>query len=188
MDSFYSEAELKKMNFKHLGIDVKISRKTSIYGISNISIGDHTRIDDFCILSGDIILGNYVHIAAYTALFAGKSGIILKDFCGMSSRCVIYAESEDYSGLALTNPTIPDKYRKISGEKVILHKHVIVGTGSTIMPGVEIGEGTSIGSMSLVTKSLESWGIYVGIPCKKIKDRYKNILSLEAEMINRKVK
>lgn len=69
MDSFFSKEELQLLNIK-VGKNVKISRKSSIYGY-NIEIGDNVRIDDFCILSGKIRLGNYIHIAAYSALYGG---------------------------------------------------------------------------------------------------------------------
>lgn len=59
MDSFFSKEELQLLNIK-VGNNVKISRKSSIYGY-NIEIGDNVRIDDFCILSGKIRLGNYIH-------------------------------------------------------------------------------------------------------------------------------
>lgn len=72
MSSFYSTDELSKIGFKHIGNNVLLSKKTSIYGVENISIGDNTRIDDFCILSGNITIGNYVHIAAFCSLFAGN--------------------------------------------------------------------------------------------------------------------
>lgn len=184
MTSYYSNEELEKIGFKYLGTDVLISRKASIYGAGNISIGNNVRIDDFCILSGNITLGNYIHIAAYSALFGGTSGILMEDFCGLSSRCVIYADGDDYSGEALTNPTVDDRYRNVIGGKVTFKKHVIIGTGTSIMPGVEIGEGTSVGSMSLVSKSLDSWGIYVGSPCRKLKDRSKKLLELEHKFLN----
>lgn len=183
MTSFYTEEELKSLGLKHCGKNVLISRKASIYGVGNISIGDNVRIDDFCILSGKVTIGNYVHVAAYAALFAGDAGIVLKDFAGISSRSAIYAESDDYSGMAMTNPMIPDAYRFVSGSTVTLEKHVLLGTGSTVLPGVTIGEGTSVGSMSLVTKSLEPWGVYVGIPCKRMKERSKNLLELEKKFL-----
>ena len=192
MNSFYSLEELKKLGFKSIGagcndndLDVLLSKKASIYGIENISIGNHIRIDDFCILSGNVTIGNYVHIAAYCALFGGKSGIEIKDFSGVSSRTAIYAESDDYSGKALSNPTVPYEYRDVQGGKVVLEKHSIIGTGSTILPGVCVGEGTAVGSMSLVNKSLESWTIYIGIPCHKIKDRDKNLINLELKVIGK---
>lgn len=182
MNSFYSDEELKKIGFKSIGANVLISKKASLYGVEQIEIGNNVRIDDFCVLSGKIYLDNYIHIGAYSALFGGNAGIQMKDFSGLSSRCVIYAESDDYSGNSLTNPTVPAKLRSVSGGKVIIGKHVIVGTGSSIMPGVKIGDGASVGSMSLVNKSLSEWGIYIGIPCRRIKDRNRKVLDLEKEV------
>lgn len=181
--SFFSIEELKELGFKGVGKDVLVSRKASFYGIHNISIGNNVRIDDFCILSGKIEIGNYVHIAAYCALFGGDSGIELYDFSGISSRSVIYAESDDYTGKAMTNPTVPEDYRLVQGGKVVLEKHALIGTGCTILPGVTIGEGASVGSMSLINKSLDSWGMYVGIPCKFIKCRSKQLLDYEKKIV-----
>jgi len=181
-NSFYSESELLELGFKSIGNNVFISRKASIYGTNSIVIGNNVRIDDFCILSGKIVLGDYVHIAAYTALFGGNYGIEMKDYTVISSRCVVYAASDDYSGNALISPMVPEKYSNVTGGKVIIEKYVVVGTGTSIMPSVIIHEGTAIGSMSFVNKSLDGWGIYVGIPCKKIKDRSKKLLELEKQM------
>lgn len=180
---FYSEEELIRLGLKRCGKNVLISRKASIYGASQMSIGNNVRIDDFCIMSGNITLGNYVHIAAYTALFGGRAGIEMGDFSTLSSRCAVYAKSDDYSGSTLTNPTIPEKYLGTVEGRVSVKKHVVVGSGSTILPNVEIGEGSAIGSMSLVNKSLEQWGIYVGIPCKKIKERKRDLLALEKKFM-----
>ncbi|MCM1182577.1 MAG: acyltransferase [Roseburia sp.] len=181
--SFYSAKELEGIGFKNIGENVLISKKVSIYGAQNMSIGNHVRVDDFCVLSGELELGDYIHIAVYSALFGGKTGIIMRDFSGLSSRCVIYAESDDYSGEYLTNPTVDESYLNIRTGKVILDRHVIIGTGTSIMPGVLIGEGSAVGSMSLVNKSLEAWGIYAGIPCKKIKDRSNRLLKLEQKFM-----
>lgn len=181
--SFYSDNEMAEIGFKSLGTNVQISRKASIYGAEKITIGNNVRVDDFCVLSGNIILGNYVHIAVYSALFGGKAGIEIHDFCGVSSRCVVYAESDDYSGEALTNPTVPEEYLKIIAGRVILKKHVIIGSGTTILPGIEIGEGSAVGSMSLVNKTLGAWGIYVGIPCQYKKERSRKLLKMEREFL-----
>ena len=62
MNSFYSDEELKKIRFKSLGENVLISKKASIYSPEKIIIGNNVRIDDFCILSGNIQIGNHVHI------------------------------------------------------------------------------------------------------------------------------
>lgn len=177
--SFYSKEEIYDMGFKSCGENVLISRKASIYRVSNISIGENVRIDDFCILSGNITLGNYIHIGAYSALFGGAKGIEMMDFSGLSSRCVIYAETDDYQGDFLTNPTVSDAYRNVSGGKVTLHKHVIIGSGTCILPDVTLAEGVSVGAMSMVNQSLDEWGVYAGCPCKRIKERSKNLIALE---------
>lgn len=185
MSSFYSRDELQEIGFESIGDDVLVSRKASIYGAENISLGNHVRIDDFCVVSGNIKTGNYVHIAVYTCLFGGDVGIELADFTTVSSRCAIYAKSDDYSGTALANPMIPMEYNHVISGKVMLEKYVLIGTGSTVLPGVMIHEGTSVGSMSLVNRSLDSWGMYVGIPCRRIKDRKKDLLDKEREFLEK---
>ncbi len=184
--SFYSEEELKEIGLKSYGKNVLISRNATIYGADKISIGDNVRIDDFCILSGNISLGSYIHIAAYCGLFGGDAGIIMEDFTTLSSRCVVYGVSDDYSGAALTNPMLPDKFRNVTEGTVTIKKHSIIGTGSSILPDVTIGEGCSVGSMSLVNKSIDAWGIYVGIPCKRMKERKMDLLELEKKFLSEK--
>lgn len=51
----------------------------------------------------------------------------------------------------------------MSLKKVIIGKHVLIGTDTTVLPGVEIGEGSAIGSMSLINKSLDQWEFYAGV-------------------------
>ena len=184
-NGFYCEDELKQMGFSNIGSNVKISRRASIYNASKMIIGNNVRIDDFCVLSGRVELGDYIHVAVYSAIFAGDVGVKINDFSGLSSRCVIYAESDDYSGEYLTNPTVDEEFLGVISERVELGKHVIIGSGTTILPGVSIGDGTAVGSMSLVNKSLDSWGIYAGIPCKYIKKRSNKLLELEKEFLRK---
>ena len=185
MDSYLTKTELMALGLASVGDNVLISRFARIYSPEKIYIGSSVRIDDFCLLSGTIQLGSYIHIAAMTALFSGDAGIEIQDYSTLSFRCAVYAISDDYSGEAMTNPTVPDEYRKVTGEKVTIGKHVIVGTGSTILPGVNIGEGGSFGAMSLINKSTEPWGIYVGAPCRRIRDRKKDLLEFEKMLRNR---
>ena len=186
MNSFYSDEELRALGFKSVGKNVLISRKASFYGCEKMVIGDHVRIDDFCLLSGKITLGSYIHIASYSGLFAGDVGIEMKDFSGISSRCAVYAVSDDFSGEYMTNPTVPDRYKRIISGKVTLGRHVLIAAGSTILPDVTIGEGTSVWSMSLVNRSLPEWGMYFGVPCRKVGDRSKKLLELEKEFLGEK--
>ncbi|PPD54708.1 MAG: galactoside O-acetyltransferase [Methylotenera sp.] len=179
--SFYDDSELSKMGFLSLGKNVKISRKASIYNAARISIGDFSRIDDFCVLSagkGGIHIGRNVHIAVFCGLI-GQGSITLADFSGLSSRVMVYSSNDDYSGGALTNPTVPPEFTNVTSAPVHLEKHVIVGSGSIILPGVILQEGVAIGALSLVNRNCERFSIYMGSPAKRVRSRSEKLLESE---------
>lgn len=180
--SFYSEEELKSIGFKSIGKGCMISRKASIYGASNIEIGNYVRIDDFCVLSisKSLHIGNYVHIACFVSII-GSGEITLSDFCGLSGRVSLYSSTDDYSGEFMTNPMVPAKYTNVRSDFVYVGRHAIVGCGTVILPGVRIGNGAAIGAMTLVQKNCEDGYIYMGNPMKKIIARETNYLTLEKQ-------
>lgn len=173
--SFYSDDELLSMGFKSIGKGCCISRKASFYGVGKMSIGDNVRIDDFCILSGNITLGSNIHISAYVALY-GAEGIELEDYTGVSPRCTIYSAMDDFSGDYLIGPIHPEEYTNVTGGKVLVKKYSQIGANCVIFPNLTIKEGVVVGACSLVRHSLDEWGIYVGIPVKRLKDRSKQLL------------
>ena len=181
-----TKEELNKIGFKSLGENILISDKCSIYSPEKISIGSNVRIDDFSILSGDLKIGSYIHIAAGCYLYGGESGIEMMDFSGLSSRVSIYAASDDYTGKSLTNPTVPEKYKRILKGKVTIEKHVIIGSSTVILPRLTIREGASVGAQSLVIKNCEEWMGYFGSPAIKLKERKKDLLKLEKEFLREK--
>lgn len=178
---FLNKEELKKLNFKFLGENVLISDKASFHNTANIYIGNNTRIDDFCVLSagtGGIEIGSYVHIAVYTSLI-GKGKIKIDDYANLSSKISVYSSNYDYSGNYMTNPTIPDRFTNVEHDDVYIGKHVIIGSGSIILPGITIETGASIGYLTLIKEDCKSFGIYAGVPARYIRDRSKNILKIE---------
>lgn len=179
MTSFYTETELRNLGLKKYGKNVLISKKASLYSVGQIELGNDVRIDDFCILSGIINIGNYVHIAAYSALYGSDVGIVIKDFANISSRVSIYSISDDYSGNTMTNPMIPDEYKNLEKGRVTIEKHVIIGSTSVVLPNVTLAEGSAFGSFSFINADSEPWSVNAGIPAQKIKTREKKILDLE---------
>jgi len=119
MSNFLSENELKSIGIKRYGSNVLISRDAKFYSPHFIEVGDNVRIDDFCILSGNIKIKDYVHISAYASIFAGNEGVEIESYVSISSRCAIYAISDDYSGMFLANPMVPLKCRKVIEKKFI---------------------------------------------------------------------
>lgn len=186
--AFLNKKQLLNKGFRELGKNVLISDKVSVYGAENIIIADNVRIDDFCVLSagvGGVYIGSNVHIAV-GCLLVGDAKITLNDFVGLSSRVSIYSSTDDYSGKTLTNPTVPSEYKNVFSDNVELGRHVIIGSGSVVLPGVSIGEGSAIGALSMVSRNISDWTIASGVPAKRIKERKKDLLLLEEKYKNEK--
>jgi galactoside O-acetyltransferase len=184
---FLTETELEKVGFKKIGKNVLISDKCSIYNAKNIEIGSNVRIDDFVILSageGGIRIGSHIHIACYASLIGGGE-IIVEDFSQVSSRVTILSSSDDFSGDFLVGPCISSEFTNVKSKKVILKKHSVIGTGSTILPGVTLHEGAAVGAMSLVKNDIDEYTIFFGVPAKKQKNRSKKILDLENNFLKK---
>lgn len=181
--AYLSPDELDQIGFKSVGKDVKISRFAQIYDPHQMVIGDYSRIDDFCVVSGRVEIGNYVHITPMCLLAGGVPGIFIENFCTLAYGVKIFAQTDDYTGETLTNSLIPKKYKNETFASVILEKHVIVGTNAVIFPGVKVALGCALGAMSLVTTSTTPWGIYVGQPAMRKKERKMNLLKLEAAFL-----
>jgi galactoside O-acetyltransferase len=184
--SFYNPDKLPAIGLKSYGKNALISKKASFYSPMSISLGENVRIDDFCILSADIgsiSIGSYVHISAYTSLY-GKNGIVIKDYVSLSPHVIVFSASDDFSGKHICpSPVVPIKYSFVSGGKVVINKHVLVGAGSIIMPNVVIGEGSAIGAMSLVNRDTKEWGIYIGIPARFLKERSRELKEIELDLL-----
>ena len=181
----FARAVLEAMGFASLGSDLHISDRAAFYGCANIALGNNVRIDDFCVLSagpGGIEIGNHVHVAVYSSLI-GRAKIRLCDFSNISSRVSIYSSSDDYSGTAMTNPTIPDQYKNVLHADVFIGRHVIVGSGSVILPGTTLEEGVAVGALSLIKGSCAAFGIYAGNPARRVRERKQTLLDLEQEFM-----
>lgn len=183
---YYSSQELSEFGLKAIGDNVLISRKASIYMPLLITIGHDVRIDDFCFVIGNVTLGNYIHLAPYASIHGtGEGSVTLKDFTAISGYSTIYAGSDDYSGAYLTNPMIDDAYKNGLYSDIVLEKHSIIGLHCVLLPRAYLAEGCALGAMSLLAKKTEPWGIYVGSPAKRLKDRKRDLLELEREFLEK---
>lgn len=170
MKGFLSYNKLSDMGIT--SDNVYISEKVGIY-TDELTIGHDVRIDDHVILTGNIRIGNHVHIAAGCYLY-GSGGLDIGDYANIAARTTILTASDDFSGAFMIGPTIPDKYRSVRRAPVFIGDHAIIGAGAVILPGSQVLEGTAIGAMSMVNKIVGPWGIFAGVPVKYIKPRLRD--------------
>ncbi len=180
-----NRSALEAIGFSSVGSNVLISDRASIYGASRIDIGNNVRIDDFCVLSagaGGIVIGNYIHLAVYSSLI-GRGRITLNDFCNISSRVSIYSSSDDYTGATMTNPMVPEEFTGVTHADVTLGRHVIVGSGSVVLPGVTLMDGAAVGALSLVRDDCQAYGVYAGTPANYVRERKREMLDAEKRLL-----
>ena len=84
----------------------------------------------------------------------------------------------------MTNPLVPAEFTNVTNADVSVGRHVIIGSGSVVLPGVTLEEGVAVGALSLVTKKCQSFGIYSGVPAKRIKERKRDFLELERKFLD----
>jgi galactoside O-acetyltransferase len=167
---FLDDDALRAMGFGHLGVGVRISRHALCLSPERMTIGDHTRIDAFAVLSPGVeglCIGRNVHVSAHVSIL-GHAGVVIGDFATLSVRCAIFSSNDDYSGHAMSNPTVPDAYRVVHDARVVIGAHAILGCGCVVLPGVEIGESACVGALSLVKTSVDAFDAVAGTPCRRI--------------------
>lgn len=86
----------------------------------------------------------------------------------IGDNCMIAPDVKLYTAIHPTNPE--ERNTEIETAKPIkIGPNCWIGGGAIILAGVEIGEGTTIGAGSVVTRNIPSRVIAVGNPCRVIK-------------------
>lgn len=184
-NAYLTGQKLRELGMKNVGDSVQVHETCVLVGLENISIGNHVRIDPFCRLiaaQGFIKIGSHVHIGS-SGFYSGAEGIAMEDFANIGHSVSIFTHNDDFSGAVLTGSAVPEKYLRQSKGPVTLRRHVVLATSAIVLPNVEVGEGVMVGALSLVKTSLAPWGIYAGVPVRRIRDRGRQLLELEKQLL-----
>lgn len=151
---------LTHIKWRHysFGKNPYIGRMVYMWAKHTIVIGDNFYIGKFSEISCDTEIGNNVMFANRVALIGRYDHNYLQ--IGLPIRLASRINDKDYNWKGIN-------------EKVIIEDDVWIGLGSIILSGVRIGQGSIIAAGSVVTKDVEVFSIYGGIPAKKIDDRFK---------------
>ena len=137
----------------------------------NLTTGVGCRLDAFPIeaktvlhIGDNVQINDYVHIAAIESVTIGNRVLI-------ASKVFITDHNHGSYGTAgiHSSPIIPPTERLLSSAPVIIDDDVWIGEFVAILPGVTIGKGSIIGTMSVVTKNIPPYSIAIGSPAKVIK-------------------
>lgn len=182
--AFLSRDALESLGFAKLGEDVLVHSTAVIVDCGKVSLGSRIRIDPYVIISarGNVELGNNVHIGGHS-LVAGHASARFGDFVSISHYVGIYTSNNDYSGRTLSHPTVPDSDKTARIASIEFGRHSSVGSGSLVLPGANLGEGSVLGAMSRTGQPLEPWTIYAGVPAQRVRERQRDVLAYEQEYL-----
>ena len=143
----------KKM--KNCGCNVFWGWDCSFAGLENISIG------------------NNVSIGRGAKFWSTHADLIIHDDVLFGPNVSIHTGNHDYSivGKKIINIKIEEMSQDCF-DTVEIFSDTWIGDGVKILKGVTIARGCVIAAGAVVTKSTEPYGIYGGIPAKKIGDRF----------------
>lgn len=173
------------MGFRSVGDGVRVAKNCTIIGLENIDLGDHCRIDGFCTIAasgaGSLVIGRYVHI--HTSVVIGcRGGVTIGNYTGISHGCHVLSASDDFSGRWMTSSTLPEGMTNPKVAAVTIGRHVPIGVGCSIMPGVTIGDGAAVLCHSVVSRDLPPWMMCSGAPAIARIQRSQRVLALADEL------
>jgi len=149
-----------------LGQDVKLSKFINLYGCE---IGDDTKIGAFVEVQKNARIGKNCKISSHTFIC---EGVIIEDdvFIGHGVTFIndIYPRATTSSGALQT-----EKDWKV--ERTLVKRGASVGSGTTILANVTIGENALVGAGSMVTRDVPPNSIVAGNPARVLRSIAKTL-------------
>ena len=142
-----------------LGKDVKLSKFVNLYGCE---VGDNTKIGAFVEVQKNATIGKNCKISSHTFVC---EGVTIEDdaFIGHSVTFI----NDSYPRATTGGQMQTEADWKV--ERTIVKKGASIGSGSTILANVVIGEKAIVGAGSVVTKDVPANAIVAGNPAKVLR-------------------
>jgi acetyltransferase-like isoleucine patch superfamily enzyme len=143
-----------------LGKDVRLSKFINLYGCE---IGDETKIGAFVEIQKNATVGKRCKISSHTFVC---EGVEIQDnvFIGHSVTFI-----NDSYPRATTDSGDLQTEADWRVEKTVVSKGASIGSGSTILSNVNIGENAIVGAGSMVTKNVPANAVVAGNPAKVLR-------------------
>ena len=102
-----------------------------------------------------------MHVGSHCSLSGSRGRVLISDCVSLSTRVTIFTGTDSYSEDYLNGPLVPVKYVKTKIGDVSIGRGVVVGAHTVILPGVEIGEASSVGAMCVLNRSCKPGSVVI---------------------------
>jgi acetyltransferase-like isoleucine patch superfamily enzyme len=151
--------------------------------LGKVSITPDCKLGNHTVIHPGICLSNAI-IGDYTYVLSSISNTTIGKFCSIAPSCRIGTRKHPSKNFVSTSPVF---FSKNNGcqmtfvkenlfeecERIEIGNDVWVGTNSTILDGVKIGDGAIIGAGAVVTKNVDDYAIVGGVPAKLLRYRFE---------------
>lgn len=173
-----------------VGDDVRIAAGVQCRGRSRVTLGSRVCLQPWCFLTGSgtveiaddvdfgpytffstggedglVRVGSHSHTAPGCALYGGGR-LVLGEYCNIAAHVVLATVQHDPA-----RHDVPMARAPSQAGPIILERDVWIGANATVMMDVVIAEGCIIAANAALTRSTEPYGLYGGVPARRIRDR-----------------
>jgi UDP-2-acetamido-3-amino-2,3-dideoxy-glucuronate N-acetyltransferase len=141
--------------------DVQFGSGVIIHGFANLygcKLGNEVKIGPFVEIQKNVILGNGVRVQSHTFIC---SDVVIGDQVFIGHH------------VCFVNDRYPTAEKAAAGtwvsESIRVGDRVSIGSGATILCGLEIGEGAMIGAGSVVTRDVPPYAVVTGVPARTLR-------------------
>ncbi|MEM6851509.1 MAG: acyltransferase [Pseudomonadota bacterium] len=114
---------------------------------------------------GSIRVGDRCSFNPYTIIY-GHGGVRIGDDVRIAAHCVVVSANHVFA-----NPDQPITQQGLTREGVTIENDVWIGAGARVLDGVTIARGCVVAAGAVISKSTEPFGVYGGVPARRIADR-----------------
>jgi acetyltransferase-like isoleucine patch superfamily enzyme len=150
-------------SYNRIAPDVKLGRNVRIHGFANLygcEIGDETRIGSFVEIQKGAIIGDNCKISSHTFICEGvtiESGVFVGH--GVTFINDRYPRATNVEGRLQTEADW-------ACQKTVVKRGASIGSGATLLGGITVGEKSTVGAGSVVTKDVPQNTIVAGNPAR----------------------
>jgi acetyltransferase-like isoleucine patch superfamily enzyme len=179
-------------------INLKLARKhIALRGVPGVCLARGVTVDLFTMVAPYVTVGSHCNIASssigqgtYLAEFSTVRHTRVGRFCSIAdnvrtgngshpTRTFVSTHPAFFSPLKQAGFAFVDKQlfeemprAKNSSYVVEIGNDVWIGSGVRVLDGVRIGDGAIVGAGAVVTKDIEPYAIYAGVPARRVRFRF----------------